>query len=99
MIKPGDDIGGYKVLRAMNLPPERKPKYNPKTETIWQFPDHPGLWIVRENIPIDLETCDVFIKIQERFLDEACDESMSDILLAIENLKKQRIILEKRLND
>lgn len=54
MIKPGDDVGGYKVLRAMNLPSERKPKYDPKTEKIWQFPAKPGSWVVCENIPIDL---------------------------------------------
>ena len=54
MIKPGDQIGGRTVLRFMHLPSNRKPKFDPKTEMIWQFPDKPGSWVVC-TLKIDLD--------------------------------------------
>ena len=69
MIRPGDKIGGRTVLRSMYLPLDRKPKFNSKTEMIWQFPKEPGLWVV----------CTLQIDLTELFVDNMDIQTIQEL--------------------
>jgi len=58
----------------MNLPAGRKPKFNPETEMVWEFPANPGSWVVC-TLEIDIESLDLLPETKEYFRKKLEDEA------------------------
>ena len=89
MIKPGAKIGGRTVLRAMHLPAGRKPKFDPKTEMIWEFPAKPGSWIVC-TLEMDDEGLDAAIECMEEIVASGEVDDLEGAIETLADLRQQK---------
>lgn len=86
-IKPGTKMGGRTVLRVMNLPDGRKPKFDPATEMIWEFPARPGLWAVCTQ-EIDLGELPAMIEVMQEIVDSEDVSDLEGAKLLLDQLKE-----------